>query len=274
MIKALIIVCIAATVLLIALLIAKRRPAGLLLEKRRYLRLDYLLALLILLLAGYQIGQIFYRDGRLAVFTAVAFSYGLRYYHRWQKKRQKQQLKEEFIELNRMLLSELHAGKSLPLAYRALYQRLIDEGQHYQPNMQAELKQWCQKMDMGIALPDILNDFAMRCQDVHISQFVNMLEVAKSSGSSMLDVIAFSDRMISDMRQIERELSVLIAEKKLEQIVLSLSPIALLYMMQQFSYDFVAPLYETALGRLLMTVALVVFIAMFIWSRRMTELEL
>ncbi len=274
MITVLVIILIVVVVLLLVLLIAKHRSATLSLKYNHYLRFDYFVALVILLLAGYQIGLIFYRNRYFALATAAAFSYGLRYYHIWQKKRQKNQLKEEFIELNRMLLSELHAGKSLPLAYRSLYQRLIAEGQHYQPNMQAELKQWCKKMDMGMTLAEILSDFAARCQDVHISQFVNMLEVAKISGSSMLDVIAFSDRMISDTRQIERELAVLIAEKKLEQVVLSLSPIVLLYIMQQFSYDFVAPLYETAMGRLLMTIALLIFAATFIWSRRMTELEL
>ncbi len=270
MLKLLMFVFLLLLTALIFLLVGKRPTTGQLPK----FKFDYLLALLLLLLIGYQIGQIFYRDDRLAVLTAIAFSYGLRHYHDWQRRRHSRQLKEEFMALNRMLLSELHAGKSLAMAYRALYDRMVEGGKCYQPHMQAELKQWCKKMDMGMALPEVLNDFAARCQDADISQFVSMLEVAKTSGSSLLDVIALSDRLIGDAQQIERELAVLIAEKKLEQIVLSISPLILLYSMQQFSYDFVAPLYETAVGRVLMTIALVVFVGTFVWSRRMTELKL
>ncbi len=242
--------------------------------KLPHLKLDYLLALLSLLFWGYQIGLIFYNDTHYAVMTAGCFSYGMRYYHKWKLKRKSAQLKEEFLELNRMLISELHAGKSLEMAYREIYYRLANDSRNYQPNMQAELKQWCKKMDMGITLPEIMNDFAERCNDDHITQFVNMLEVAKSSGSSLLDVINFTDRMIGEGVQIERELSVLIAEKKLEQVVMSVAPILLLYVMQQFSYDFVSPLYETAIGRLLMTIALSVFAGCFLWSKRMTEIDI
>ncbi len=238
------------------------------------LQIDYLMTLFLLVFCGYQIGLIFYNHRYFALFTAIGFSYGIRYYHKWKLKRKSDQLKEEFLELNRMLISELHAGKSLEMAYRAIYYRLANDSRNYQPNMQAELKQWCQKMDMGISLPQIMNDFADRCNDNHIRQFVNMLEMAKVSGSSLLDVINFTDRMIGEAVQIERELSVLIAEKKLEQVVMSLAPILLMYVMQQFSYDFVSPLYETAIGRLLMTVAMIVFAGCFLWSKRMTEIDI
>ncbi len=238
------------------------------------LQIDYLVALSILLLGGYQIGLIFYNQRHYALITAIGFSYGMRYYHKWKLKRKSDQLKEEFLELNRMLISELHAGKSLELAYREIYYRLANDSRNYQPNMQAELKQWCKKMDMGITLPEIMSDFADRCNDRHISQFVNMLEMAKVSGSSLLDVINFTDRMIGESVQIERELTVLIAEKKLEQVVMSVAPILLMYVMQQFSYNFVSALYETAVGRLLMTVALFVFTGCFLWSKRMTEIDI
>ncbi len=246
---------------------------------RRWLPADvfefnYFAVLLTLWLGGYQIGQIFYRDWRYALVSALLFSYGMRYYHSWQRRRKARQLKEDFLELNRMLLSELHAGKSLDQAYRALYDRICRQDQHYQVDMKVELQQWCQKLDMGIPLTAILSDFSTRCQDEQISQFVSMIEVAKRSGTSLIDVIAFTDRLIGEARQIERELNVLIAEKKLEQLLLSLSPIGLLYIMQQFSYDFVAPLYETAFGRILMTLALFVFSGTFIWSKRMTEIDL
>ncbi len=267
-----IILSIIGLILAIALFVLIKRTQPNL--KLPQLQVDYALALFFLVFFGYQIGLVFYNNTFYAAITAGGFCYGMRYYHKWKLKRKSEQLKAEFLELNRMLISELHAGKSLELAYREIYYRLANDSRNYQPNMQAELKQWCKKMDMGITLPEIMSEFAERCNDDHITQFVNMLEVAKTSGSSLLDVINFTDRMIGEAVQIERELSVLIAEKKLEQVVMSLAPILLMYVMQQFSYDFVSPLYETAMGRLLMTIALFIFAGCFLWSKRMTEIDI
>ncbi len=264
-----VIVAVAIICTAVCLQLIMRRASA----KQLRIQFDDLAALFAFAAIGYQIGMIFYRTARLALVTAVLFTYGVRYYHKWKIKRQRRQLIDEFMEINRMLISELHAGKSLQRAYRDIYRRISQEPDSYQPNMREQLHIWCQKMDMGIDISEILQDFAAQNRDENIVQFVNMVEVAQASGSSLLDVIDLTDRMIGDTIEIERELAILIAEKKLEQIVVSISPILLLYVMQQFSYDFVAPLYETAVGRLLMTGALAVFIGCFIWSKRMTEIE-
>ncbi len=251
--------------------LAVRRGTAL---KLSQINMDDLAVLLVFAAVGYQVGMIFYRAPRLAIITALLSTYGVRYYHRWKVKRQRRQLIDEFIEINRMLISELHAGKSLQRAYRDIYIRISQESESYQPNMREQLKTWCHKMDMGTDIAEILRDFAADNRDENIVQFVNMIEVAQASGSSLLDVIDLTDRMIGDTLEIERELAILIAEKKLEQVVVSASPILLLYIMQRFSYEFVAPLYETAVGRLLMSCALVVFVGCFIWSKRMTEIKI
>ncbi len=266
-------IAIGAIILLIALFHGRLTARGRDRLTKLNLQIDDVVVLLGFAFIGYRVGMIFYRIPRLAAIAAIFFTYGVHYYRKWKQNRLHRQMIDEFIEINRMLISELHAGKSLQRAYRDIYLRIAQEGERFQPNMQAQLKIWCQKMDMGMEIGEILQDFANCYRDDNIAQFVNMVEVAQASGSSLLDVIDLTDRMIGETIEIERELAILIAEKKLEQIVVSASPVLLLYIMQQFSYDFVAPLYETAVGRLLMTGALVVFIGCFIWSKRMTEIE-
>ncbi len=220
---------------------------------------------------GYFIGYIFYRHDVLASITAIIFLTSLKQFRLWKQKRYSAKVISEFLTINRMLIAELHAGKSVAMAYRSIHRRLVEENNNYNSNMRKELATWCKKMDAGMSIMEILKSFNEKYQDERIQQFYTMLEVSIENGASLLEVIEMTDRVIKDRLQIERELSILVSEKKLEQKILSISPLFLLLFLQTVSYDFIAPLYESFAGRIVMTIALTVFICCYFWSKKMTE---
>ncbi len=235
---------------------------------------DDILVALILMMSGALIGWIFYMSYIASMLVAVIGLFFIKYYWIWREKRRREGRTEEFLEINRLLVSELYAGKSVERAYRDIKHRLKREGSHHFPYMQAELEMWCLKFDAGLRFKDVILEFAETSQDDAIKQFAAMFESALANGANLLEIIEMVNRIIRDKRQIQREIDVLIAEKKLEQKLLSIAPIVLLLFMQKTSYSFISPLYETVVGRLLMTVALIVFVVCYLWSLKMTEVNL
>ncbi len=231
---------------------------------------DYLY-LLVIAVFGFLVGIIFYRSYPLATMTSFLALFTLKQFHAWKQKRYADQMIDEFLTVNRMLISELHAGKSVAMAYRSIYQRLVNENNNYNSNMRRELGQWCKKMDAGMSIMEILESFNQRYQDSRIEQFYSMMKVSIENGASLLEVIEMTDRVIKDRLQVEREIAIIVSEKKLEQKILSLAPLFLLFFLQWTAYDFIAPLYESFFGRILMSLALLVFCACYYWSHLMTE---
>lgn len=232
--------------------------------------IDIIYIILSFILGGL-VGWIFYQHKIMAVIVGAISTLSLKWFHAYRARAYRAKIIDEFLAINRMLISELHAGKSVSMAYRGIYQRLEKDDFEYNNAMKKELKIWCIKMDAGMSIMEILKDFSETYNDDYITQFYTMMEVSLENGASLLDVIEMTDRVIKDQLQMEREISVLVSEKKLEQVVLSVSPLFLLLFLQTISYDFIEPLYTTIGGRLVMTIALVVFIVCFMWSKKMTE---
>ena len=62
-------------------------------------------------------------------------------------------------------------------------------------------------------------------------------------------------------RSIRREMETAWAAKKLEQRILCVSPVLLILMLRGGTDSFMAPMYETMAGRLIMTLALMMIVA-------------
>lgn len=239
----------------------------------RYFKLNLAEFFIVCLLAvaGSAVGWIFYRSQMMMLIIAVVATGGLHYYRRHRRNLARNHLVDQFLSFNRMLISELHAGKSVEMAFRDILVQYQREGGVYNEVMCTHLAKWCQQLDLGWTVNQIICDFANESGDDSLKQYAMMFDISSQNGASLLDVIDMTDRIIKDRRIMESELAVLIAEKKLEQRVLSVAPIVLLWLMQMTSYQFIAPLYTTLMGRILMTISLAVFVGCYLWSNKMTE---
>lgn len=102
----------------------------------------------------------------------------------------------------------------------------------------------------------LLSDFASRSKNEDIEDFVQVYAICRDMGGDLEKVIAHTTEILTDKMNIEREIRAITAQKRTEGLMISLMPIAMLLMMNIFSYTYIEPLYTTAAGRILMTAAL------------------
>lgn len=63
----------------------------------------------------------------------------------------------------------------------------------------------------------------------------------------------------------------MLSQKKLESKILAVMPVALTAMINIASADYLAVMYQTFAGRLIMTAALIGTAGSFVWSTKMTD---
>lgn len=114
----------------------------------------------------------------------------------------------------------------------------------------------------------LLKDFAERSGSEDINDFVEAYITCRNMGGDLEKMIEHAVDILTEKMNIEREIQVLISQKKTEGIIISIMPVVMLMALNVFSYSYISILYESTAGRLIMTGALgVMFYGMFLMEK-------
>ena len=119
----------------------------------------------------------------------------------------------------------------------------------------------------------LLKDLATRSKNEDINNFVQVYATCRSMGGDLEKIIGHTSEILSDKMAIEREIKVITAQKKTEGRIISMMPLAMLLMMNVFSYSYIEPLYRTAGGRIIMTGALAGVACGMYLMEKLSEIE-
>ena len=102
-----------------------------------------------------------------------------------------------------------------------------------------------------------------------IRTFGEICRVCTETGGNLAAAIGKTETLLSARIETEKRIESGLAEKKLELTVLTAMPLLILAFLQFSSADYMDVLYESAEGRIVMTVALGAMIGAVVWTRTM-----
>lgn len=187
-------------------------------------------------------------------------------------KKKKQEFQLQFKEAIQAMSTALRVGYSVENAVREADKELK---RMYRPDAKIlrEFQYMIHQLDMNITLENILRDFAVRVEDREVQTFVTVFAMAKRSGGDMIGIIRGAISQISEKIDVQREIAVMISEKRLEFRVMSVIPVCMILYMKLSFPDFMDVLYGNAAGVLIMTICLLVYVGAYEVGRRMIEIE-
>lgn len=109
-------------------------------------------------------------------------------------------------------------------------------------------------------------------EDVH--DFVTIYTICKSTGASLISALNKAAGVIMEKMSIEREIEELIRRKESEGIVIFAMPAIIILFLNMTAPDYIAPLYETVIGRVIMTAVLASNIGIYALIERITNVEI
>ncbi|OGO76583.1 MAG: hypothetical protein A2Y23_05295 [Clostridiales bacterium GWB2_37_7] len=89
----------------------------------------------------------------------------------------------------------------------------------------------------------------------------------------LISAIKSSTDIISDKIEVLNDIRGILAEKKLEQKILSIMPIILILMLSTSAKDFMRPVFTEIIGRLVMTISITLFVIAYFISEKITNIE-
>lgn len=120
---------------------------------------------------------------------------------------------------------------------------------------------------------DVLMDLALSSGMEDCVDFVSIYSICKSTGASLILALNKAASVIIEKMTIDREIRELVKRKESEGIVIFIMPVVVLLFMNICAPDYVAPLYDTWAGRVIMTVVLAGNIGIYGMIRKITNVQ-
>lgn len=218
------------------------------------------------------IGKIFYGNVLfgLLVQPLVVVVYKERKKQLLRKKREKIEL--QFKDMLVSMCDAINVGYSVENAISESYkdmERLYGK----ESEICREIKVVISKLKLNVTAEKALYDFCQRIGSEDAKIFWETFSIAKRSGGRMETVFRNVTDNISLKQSIKEEIMVAMNEKKFEQNIMSFIPIVIVLYVSTFSAGFLDVMYETILGKIVMTVCLLAYVFAYLWGQRIMEIK-
>ena len=178
----------------------------------------------------------------------------------------------EFKNLMAGLYSTTAAGGTLEKALRDALQEMRRSAGRY-PVLMPQVERMIVELDRNIPMGTVLDHFGSRCGDPEIQHFVQVLKAAVGSGGSLADIIRRTAEMAALRAEMNAEIETMLAGRKTELRVMLVVPAGILLYMNLGSPEYMSVLYQGAAGRVIMCVALVLYISAFVIGLRILDIH-
>jgi len=234
-------------------------------ENRRY----YTFAVPLLFCMGY----LFYHNLPACFLLTLAAYPGKRIHRIFLADRKQREISDQFRDLLYSFSSSFSTSRQLAEALEEAMPRLaVMHGKD--AVLTVEVFAMVKKLrESGDTEERILMGFAEKCANPDIQSFVDVYIICRKSGGDLMKVIGKTIVVLLDKLDIDREIRKITAQKRYESLVIGCIPLLMLFFLQFASPDYLAVMYQTPAGRILMSLALLGTAVSCAWSFHITRIR-
>lgn len=169
------------------------------------------------------------------------------------KERRRREYLMQFKDFLFIAATSIGAGRSMKDSIEEAIPRMVDI---YDEDaiLVREMKLVHQRIEHGNEDDvDVLADLAALSGQEDVIDFVTIYATCKIAGASLIRAMNQAAMVIIDKMTIDREIRELIRRKEQEGLIILLAPVVVILFLNLASPDYIAPMYETIRGRLIMT---------------------
>ncbi len=193
-------------------------------------------------------------------------------YRQWQSWRRQVLLDVEagFKEWLYYVKGGLGAGKSVEqaiLGSKSNFERSVSAGHP----VKLGLEQVYRGLELHMPVDQCIRKFGDETKIEVIEDFAIVFEITKKQGGRMSATLERTIQQIYDKIELRQEIHAMVAAKKLEQRIMCIMPLGVLFFVGKTSGGYFEPLYHNLQGTVIMTFCMCVYLFGVWWGERMTE---
>jgi len=235
--------------------------------------LDYVVAFLIGVVAGFAVMFIFYNVMVLSVIGAV-FVGIINMITSAQKSivKRKTKLRVQFFDLLEAMSVSMRAGNPVLKALQSARSDLVMVHPETS-DIIVELDIIIAKFDNAVPMSMAFADLAKRSELEDINSFASIYATIEGKSSRADEIIKETQQIIADKMEIEMDIDTMMTAAKSEVNIMLVMPLVILGVIGYAGAGFMDAIYTTTGGRVVATGCLLVFIACFIMARKFSNVK-
>lgn len=234
---------------------------------------EYVKWFVLIFMAAGIFAYVFYKSIIALVIFMLPIYYYMKLVSEYLRKKRTKILMYQFKEVCMSMRAQLLAGYSLENSIDESY---VEMEQLYGKNSYIcqELLMISAKMKINITIEKCFEEFAGRSNVEEIRLFAEVIKMAKRSGGDIIEIVRNAADSISEKIELEREISTIINSKKYEQMVMNIVPLLIVIYVDLTSHSMMSVMYECILGRVVMTICLIMYVISFMWGMRIIKIDI
>jgi tight adherence protein B len=173
---------------------------------------------------------------------------------------------EQFPGAVDLLGRAIRAGHPLSAALKMVADEVADP-------VAGEFRTVFEEQRFGLPFAESLAALADRVPTADVRIFVTAILIQREVGGNLTEILDNLSEIIRERFTLQRQVQVLTAEGRYSVYVLTALPIFIAAFVFMTNREYLRPLWETEIGRLMLYGALVMQVVGYIWMRRLTRIE-
>lgn len=175
----------------------------------------------------------------------------------------------QFLDALKIVSTCLMSGMSMENAWKESSKEIqVMHGK--ESVMYMELEEMSHLVETNVPMEKVLIHFAYRSGVEDIINFAEVFEYGKRSGANWRKLICDTTLRMEEKYETEKQIQVMLTEKKMEQKIMSVIPLGMILFLQIASGDYMDVLYGNLFGIISMTVCLIGYgVALFMADKIM-----
>lgn len=219
------------------------------------------------------VGYLFYKSMYGMLILGLGSIFLVNILKKERKKKEKWQLTLQFKDGICSLTNAMAAGYSIENAFgeavkdlRFLYEE--------QSDIVREFQLINQQIKLSRNVEELLLEFGLRTEIEDVIDFAEIVTTAKRTGGDLIKIMKTTSSNISDKIEVQREITTLIAAKRLEGNIMSIIPIGIILYLNVCMPEFLEPMYNGLLGRVIMSIALISYLLALLLLNKIISIKI
>lgn len=212
-------------------------------------------------------GFLFYSSALPLAAAPFFYRFAEGVYRRYRIRRRKDVFRMEFRDFLSLLSGAFAGGRPMREGILESVPRL-DQMHSGRSVITKELQAMVRLMDeSGMSESELFIDLAKRTDIEEVKSFAQVYQALRETGGNIIGSMEKIMKMLTEKITIEKEIAVMVSQKKFEGRIIILMPVMILLFLKAMSPSYIQILYESSVGRILMTGVL----AAILWAAYVIE---
>lgn len=180
--------------------------------------------------------------------------------------RRAERIRKELPDALDMVANSLTAGLTLP-------QALLRNLDHFPPLVAEEFARIIYDTRLGFSIGGAFDNFASRLPTQDVRMVVIASKIGVAHGGNLADSYRMLSALLRDNLAFEDELRAMTTEGRMQAIVMSLLPVAMILLLGLIKRDLISPLFTTAAGWGTLAVLVFMQFLAYLWIRKIVDIK-